>query len=225
MSVIFFRTVIIFFCLLLFMRLLGKRLLGELELSELIVSVLIADMASIPLQDTGIPLLNGVLSVLVLFCLELIVSGLTLRFISLRRFVFGHPSFLVKKGSIDQKEMKRNRFTLEELAEELRVQGITDISEVEYAVLETDGKLNVILRPEDRPVTAGQMGITEKDKGYPLILISDGNIVERNLIRCGRDVHWLEKQCYALGRCRPEEVYVFICTTCGSIFFARKEKP
>ena len=124
-----FRTIIIFTVLLLCMRILGKRQLGELELSELVVSVLVADLASLPLQDIGIPLMNG------LFCLELILSGVTLRSQKLRAALFGKPCFLIEKGTINQKEMHRCRFSVDELTEELRRQSVTDLSTVEYAIL------------------------------------------------------------------------------------------
>ena len=150
-----FRTVIIFTVLLLCMRILGKRQLGELELSELVVSVLVADLASLPLQDIGIPLMTGLVSILTLFCLELILSGVTLRSQKLRAALFGKPCFLIEKGAINQREMHRCRFSVDELTEELRRQSVTDLSTVEYAILETDGTLNVILTPAERPVTAG----------------------------------------------------------------------
>ena len=145
-----FRTIIIFTVLLLCMRILGKRQLGELELSELVVSVLVADLASLPLQDIGIPLMNGLVSILTLFCLELILSGVTLRSQKLRAALFGKPCFLIEKGTINQKEMHRCRFSVDELTEELRRQSVTDLSTVEYAILETDGTLNVILTPAPR---------------------------------------------------------------------------
>lgn len=123
MAIILIRTFVLFFALLLAMRLLGKRQLGELELSELVVSVVIADLASNPLQDIGIPLLNGLLPILVLFCLELILSGVSLRSIKLRNLFYGKPSLLIQDGKIIQSAMRKNRFTLDELAEELQKSG------------------------------------------------------------------------------------------------------
>ena len=150
MAIVLLRTIIIFSLLLLCMRILGKRQLGELELSELVVSVLVADLASLPLQDIGIPLMNGLVSILTLFCLELILSGVALRSQKLRAALFGKPCFLIEKGTINQKEMHRCRFSVDELTEELRRQSVTDLSTVEYAILETDGTLNVILTAAER---------------------------------------------------------------------------
>ena len=145
MAILFCRTTIIFLTLMVFMRILGKRQMGELELSELVVSILIADIGTLPLQDIGMPLINCLVPIITLFSLELLLSGLTLRFMRLRPIFFGKPCFLIRKGVIDQQEMQRNNLSLDELLSELRSQSVTDISVVEYAVLETDGTLNVLL--------------------------------------------------------------------------------
>ncbi len=223
MAIVLFRTLIVYSVLLLGMRAMGKRQLGELELSELVVSVLVADLASFPLQDTGIPLINGLVSILTLFCLELILSGLVLRFGRLRTALYGKPCFLVEKGVIDQAEMRRSRYSLDELAEELRRQGVTDLTTVEYAILETDGSLNVILSPAAQPVTAGQMGLSPEPVGYPYVLISDGRILTDNLQKCGRDEDWLRAQCRTRGAADPSDVFLFSCTESGTIYFAGKE--
>lgn len=223
MAIILIRTVIIFASLLLCMRILGKRQLGELELSELVVSVLVADLASLPLQDIGVPLINGLVSILTLFCLELLLSGATLRSGRLRAALFGKPCFLIEKGVINQKEMARSRFTVDELTEELRRQSVRDLSTVEYAVLETDGTLNVMLFPAYQPVTAGQMNCAKESPGYPRILISDGHVMAENLAKCGRDERWLQKECASRGAASPAEVFLFTCDAGGNIYFAPKE--
>ena len=225
MAIVVLRTIIIYTVLLVFMRILGKRQLGELELSELVVSVLVADLASLPLQDIGIPLMNGLLSILTLFCLELILSGLTLSSSRLRDTLFGKPCFLVEKGVINQREMRRNRFTTDELLEELRRQSILDLASVEYAVLETDGTLNVILRASERPVTAGQLHLTAPDGGYPYILISDGQLLPENLKKCRRDEAWLRSECLRRGVTSVRDVFLMTCTRSGEIYFAAKEAP
>ena len=224
MAIVILRTIIIYTVLLVFMRILGKRQLGELELSELVVSVLVADLASLPLQDIGIPLMNGLLSILVLFCLELILSGLTLSSSRIRDALFGKPCFLIEKGVINQREMRRNRFTTDELLEELRRQSILDLATVEYAVLETDGTLNVILRPTERPVTAGQLHISSESSGYPYILISDGQVLTENLKKCARDENWLRNECLRRGVPSLRDVFLLTCTRSGLVYFAAKEE-
>ena len=193
MAIILIRTLIIFLALIVAMRLMGKRQLGELELSELVVAVLIADIASIPLQNPSLPLSYGLIPLLVLFCCELIFSGLTYKSIHLRKLLYGRPNFIIERGRIAQQAMHRNRFTLDELTQELRNQGILDIASVEYAVLETNGQLNIILAPAQQPVTAEQMHMETEDTGYFSILINNGRILRDNLKRMGRDERWLQR--------------------------------
>ena len=209
MAIILIRTLILFLSLILAMRLMGKRQLGELELSELVVAVLVADIASIPL--------------LVLFCCELIISGLTYRSVSLRKLLYGRPNLIIEHGHIAQQAMHRNRFTLDELTQELRNQGILDIASVEYAVLETNGRLNIILTPERQPVTAVQMGVTPDDTGYFSILINNGRIIDKNLKRMGRDERWLQKQLQKRGAQSVRDVYLLMLNDAGQIYFAAKE--
>ena len=156
-----------------------------------------ADLASLPLQDIGIPLMNGLVSILTLFCLELILSGVTLRSQKLRAALFGKPCFLIEKGTINQKEMHRCRFSVDELTEELRRQSVTDLSTVEYAILETDGTLNVILTPAERPLPPGSSAAPSRRR-LPYILISDGTVLRENLRKCGKTEEWLRAN--AAGR-------------------------
>ncbi len=224
MAVIIARTLIIYFSLLVTMRLLGKRQLGEMELSEFVLASLAADLAAIPLQDTGLPLLNGLTAILVLFCCELLISGLTFKSIRLRALFCGKPSLLIVRGRIDQREMRKNRFTLDELMEELRGQGCTDISQIEYAVLETDGQLNVIPFPAERPATAAQLGLDAGPGGYPTIVVSDGRILEANLRHAGRDLAWLDRQLRDRGFENAAGVFLMTVNRAGQVYFAPKEE-
>ncbi|MDY4487789.1 MAG: DUF421 domain-containing protein [Candidatus Limivicinus sp.] len=223
MAIIFIRTLIIYFSLLLIMRLLGKRQLGEMELSEFVVAALIADLASHPLQDIGIPMINGLVPIVTLFCCEVLISGVAMKNIRLRALLFGKPSMLVEKGKIRQKEMKKNRFTTDELMEELRNQGYPDISSVEYAVLETDGRLSVIPYPSEAPVTPAQLKIEAEDKGYPVVVISDGHVIQSNLRLVGRDMNWLKQRLAALGIKDTKQVFLMTVNSAGQVYYTIKE--
>ena len=223
MAIILIRSIILFLSLFLLMRLMGKRQLGQLEPSELVVSVLIADLGAHPLQDIGIPMIYGLVSIVTIFCLELILSGLALQSVKLRSFLWGKPCFLIEKGVINQKEMRRNRFTLDELTEELRRQSILDIRAVAYAVLETDGTLNVILAPANQPVTAEQMGIQTDVAGYPMILIDDGRILQDNLRKSGKDLRWITRYLRENSIEDPSDVFLLTVRENGSIYLARKD--
>lgn len=223
MTIIFFRTIIVFLTLLIFMRLLGKRQLGELELNELVVSVLIANLAGLPLQDIGVPLMNGILPVIILFCCEVLISGATMGSIKLRALIYGKPSILIENGVIIQSEMKKNRFTLDELTEELRNKNILDITKVKYAILETDGKLNTILSPPERPVSAGQLNIECADEPMPNIIINNGRVISNNLKINGQSEKWLEQELRRHGVSDPKDVYLLTLSQSGKVYFAKKE--
>lgn len=223
MAIVLIRTLIVFAAIVVSMRIMGKRQLGELELSELVVAVLISDMASHPLQDIGVPLLNGLIPVVTLLCCELIIAGAEMKSTRVRAILCGKPSIIIEDGHVVQKEMKKNRFTLDELTEELRNQSISDVGTVKYAILETDGRLNVILFPGERPVTAAQMNIVTQDTGYPSIVINDGKVLTENLNRLGKNESWLIKELNLRNAKSPEDVYLMTVDQAGSIHYEAME--
>ncbi len=223
LTIVIIRTLIVYFALLLFMRLMGKRQLSELELPELAVAVLIADLGAHPLQDIGIPLMNGLLPMVVLFCCEVLISGAAMKSPRLRSVLFGRPSFLIRNGKIDQREMRRSRFTPDELTEQLRSKDITDLSHVQYAILETDGELNTVLYPQYRPATAQDLGLTPTDGGYPVIVVKDGRIMGDNLRYLGRDENWLRRELKRWGLRSAQEVYLLVADERGALFCAPRE--
>ncbi len=223
MAIVFVRTLILYLALMLALRLLGKRQLGEMELSEFVVAALIADLAAHPLQDMGIPLINGLVPILALFCCEVLVAGLSMKSIRLRGLIFGRPSLLIVKGRILQKEMLQNRFTLDELMQELRAQGVRDPKSVAYGILETNGKLSLLLSPAERPATAGQLGLQTKEAGYPSIVISDGRVLEANLRHLGKDRAWLDRELRSRGASSPRQVFLMTASEAGIQYYAEKE--
>ena len=135
MIIAFLRTIILYLLIIAGIRLMGKRQVGELEPSELVLDLIIADLAAVPMQDFGIPLLSGIIPILTLLSVTMVLSVLTMKSVKFRAIVCGRPSIIVENGRLNQQEMRRNRFTVDELNEELRVQGITDLSTVMYAIL------------------------------------------------------------------------------------------
>ena len=194
MWIVLFRTILIYLVLMLFLRLLGKRQLGEMELSEFVVAALIADLAAYPLEEANQPLHPPLGAIAALSLLELLTAWLSLHSIRLRALLYGRPSLIIDHGKIDQAEMRRNRFTPDELMQAMRSSGVLDINEVLYAILETNGTLSVIPIAEAQPVTAGQMGVAVEEAGYPSVIISDGRVIDKNLNRLGLDRSWLNSQ-------------------------------
>ena len=181
------RTIILYFLIILGIRLMGKRQIGELEPSELVLSLIIADLAAVPMQDFGIPLLMGIIPILTLLCLSAILSVLTVKSIRFRALLCSRPSVVIQDGKILEGEMRKNRFTLDELMEELREQGIADIQDVKYAVLENSGELSVLPWGRCQPPTAQQLKLKGPDEvTLPVVLINDGRVLSRNLALCGR---------------------------------------
>ena len=217
------RTLIVYALLLLAMRLLGKRQLGELELSELVVTVLVADIAVRPILEPEAPLVGSLAPLAVLFGCEYLISVLSLKSVRLRTILFGTPSMLIRHGQVDQRELRRNRFTLDELMQELRNQGVQDLTSVESAVLETSGALNLLLKVSEQPVTPSQLGLTLAEPGYATILINDGRTLSGNLRRVGKDERWLQKVLKEQGIRRAQDVYYLQINDAGDVTLQEKD--
>ena len=224
MWIVLFRTIVIYLILMLFLRLLGKRQLGEMELSEFVAAALIANLAAHPLEETEQPMLPPLLAIAALSVLELLTAWISLRSIRLRALLYGRPSLIIDHGKIDQAEMRRNRFTPDELMQAMRSSGVLDINEVLYAVLETNGTLSVIPIAEAQPVTAGQMGVAAEQAGYPSVVISDGRIMDHNLKRLGFNRAWLDKRLRGQGQKDPSRVFLMTADESGKVFFCEKER-
>lgn len=181
MVIAFTRTIILYLLIIAGIRLMGKRQVGELEPVGAGAGPHHRRSGRRPMQDFGIPLLSGVIPILTLLCVTMILSVLTMKHVRFRALICGRPSIVVQNGQLNQREMRRNRFTVDELNEELRMQSVTDLSTVKYAILETNGRVSVILYANQRPVTAEQMNLFPDDVGLPLVIIDDGRLLERNL--------------------------------------------
>lgn len=224
MAIIFLRTLIIYASIITLMRLLGKRQLRELELSELVVSVILADLAATPLQDIGTPLLNGIIPIFTLFACELFISGGILTSVRFRTLLCGKPEFLILEGRIQEAEMRKARFSVDELFEELRGKEILDISTVQYAVLETDGTLSTILYPAHQPLSPRDMKIKPSGGEYPVIIIEDGRVLDKNLDHIGKGRKWLDGVLNEHGCGHTEDVFALVYYNDGNIYFEKRSK-
>lgn len=221
----FTRTIILYILIIAGVRLMGKRQVGELEPSELVLSLLIADLASVPMQDLGIPLHTGVIPILSLLCLTMIFSVLTMKSVRFRSLMCGRPSIVIKNGKMDQREMQKNRLTLDELLEELRGLGYTDPSTVKYAILETNGRLSVLPYANQKQPTVEQLQLNSRESGLPVVVISDGRLMEENLKKQGFDLAWLDKQLSQRGCNDYRKVFIMTVDEAGGIYFALKALP
>ncbi len=219
----FVRVIILYILVLAIMRLMGKREIGQMQPFELVIAIMIADLASIPMSDIGIPLYNGIIPILALLLLQLIISFINLKSINFRKIICGVPSILIYRGKIDEKILKKEKITINELQEKLRQNNVFNIGDVEYAILETSGQVSVIQKPEKRNAIPEDFGIKPEYEGIPYDLVTDGAVMNENLKAIGRDYNWLKKEVEKFGF-KPEEALLVTYDGKGQIFCQKKEK-
>ena len=188
----YLRTLILYLILIFSVRLMGKRQIGQMEASEFVVTMLVANLAAIPMQDAGIPLYSGLVPILTVLGMELVLSGLILRSVFLRRLFCGKPVILIDNGKILSDNLRNTRVTLDELMGHLREKDVLDIQTVQYAILETNGNLSVFPYPKHLPATAKDAGIQAAKQYLPLPIIEDGYLFRKNLEQAGKDEAWLK---------------------------------
>ena len=203
MLTFYLRTMILYLVLLACVRLLGKRQIGQMEASEFVVAMLIADLAAVPMQDGAIPLLSGIVPLLTVLGLEMVMSFLILKSIRLRKFLCGKPVILIDNGKLLQDNLRRTRISLDELTSHLRQKDVLTISEVQYAILETDGNLSVFPYASKQPAPAEEAKVRVKRRSLPVTIINDGILSREDLARAGKDMVWL-RGILGQHRARPE---------------------
>lgn len=176
MFVTIIRTLILYFIVICVVRLMGKRQIGELQPSELVITLLLSEIIAMPMENNDIPLISTVIPVMLLVTLEIITSAISMKSLKFRFLVQGHPIIIIRDGKLQQKEMKKLRLTIDDILESLRQKDIFDISLVSYAILETNGKMSVMLKPDYETVTNKNAGIHADNSGIPCVVITDGQI-------------------------------------------------
>lgn len=225
MATAFFRTVILYILLMVGLRLLGKRQIADMEPSELVLTLIISDLAVVPMQDYGIPMINGVLPIITLLCLSMLLSFFNLKSIRFRALICGTPAVIIQNGEVNQKNMAKNRLTLDELFEQLRSQGFTDLNAVKYAVLETNGQLSILPYTKEAPITPLAADLTVKDRvTLPILVINDGHVMEDNLLASGHDKKWLTKQLSKRKLKSPREVFLMTVDEENTVICVAKEE-
>ena len=218
----YLRTILLYMVLILGVRLMGKRQIGQMEASEFVVTMLVANLAAIPMQDSGIPLYTGLVPILTVLGMELVLSWLILKSVIIRKFLCGKPVILINEGKILQDNLRRTRVTLDELMGHLREKDVLDIRSVQYAILETDGNLSVFPYPKERPASAREAGIQVKKQSLPITIVEDGRLLEENLRLAGKDEVWLRK-ILAENIATREETFLLTVEDSGKTVFYRKE--
>lgn len=222
MTISVIRTVILYVLIMGSMRLMGKRQIGELQPSELVVTLLLSDLASVPMQENGLPLLNGVLPIVVLVAMELLLSGIMLKWPTMSRLISGSPVPIIIDGHVDERAMRRLRITVDDLVESLRRQEIFDLGQVQYAIAETNGHISAFCYSQFQAATAQDVGVVPEDDGMPVVIVSDGQCSDWGMCLCALDRMWLENTLTAHG-CSLEQVFLLTATKTGEHFLLTRE--
>ena len=193
MFVTLIRTVILYFLAIASIRVMGKRQIGELQPSELVITLLISQIISIPIQDTDIPLVNTLIPIFLLVGFEILTSILNMKSIKFRTFMQGNPQIIINDGVLNQKMLKELRFTIDDLLEALRQKDVFDISQVQYAIVETNGQMSVLLKADYDTVTRKDLKLNAQPQGYKCPVVVDGKIVTDEFAICNMTVNKVEK--------------------------------
>ena len=223
MLVTFIRAIILYIIVLIVMRLMGKREIGQLQPFELAISIMIADLASVPMTELGIPITNGIIPILGLLIMHMLISIINMKSLKMRTIMSGQPSLLIYRGKIDEKVLRKERLTLNELEEKLRSNNVFNLGDVEYAILETNGEVTVIQKPEKRNVIAADLNKSPEYEGISYDLVIDGKIMEKNLKSIGKDEKWLIAQLKKFDA-KPENTLIATIDGKNEFFCQKKEE-
>lgn len=216
------RTGLLYLAVLILMRIMGKREVGQLSLFDLVVAIMIAELAAIPLADTSVPVLHGIVPVVTIVVLEMILSYIALKNQAARRIIEGTPSIIIEKGRMIESEMRRLRYSVDDMIAQMREQGIYNIAEVEYAILETNGKLSIILKSTKRPMIPDDLGLQPPYEGLPIPLVADGVLQAENLALAQKTEAWLTQLLAQEHGCTIAEVLYASLDTRGTLAVFKK---
>ena len=222
MIVSLIRTAILYVAVIVGMRIMGKRQIGDMQPNELVITILISEVATIPIQDMDQPILNGITAIALLVSMEVILSVLTLKSGWVRRAVNGRPVMVIHHGKLDQVAMKKLRMTVDDLMESLRQNQVFDLTQVEFALVETNGNVSVMLTPQNQPLTPHVAGIETTDKGMPVPVVCDGKLqphfMQAMSIKESKIKHLL-----SLRQLKPQQVYLMTIDSKGTPTVIKKE--
>ncbi|KUO72867.1 MAG: hypothetical protein APF81_26690 [Desulfosporosinus sp. BRH_c37] len=224
MIIIVFRTLILYTLVIVALRVMGKREIAKLQPFELVVLLMISDLAIIPSENMGIPLLSGIIPILVLLLANLTLAWIALKSEKARDIICGTPSILIRQGKIVEGELKRNCYNLTDLLEELRIKNVPNIADVEYAVLENNGNLSVFPKVQKRPTIPEDFQITPPYEGLPLPIIMDGKLNSKNLQQSEKDLKWLRRELKKQTIDKVEDVLIASLDSSGTLFTQAKQR-
>lgn len=221
MFIIMIRTIILYFLVVLTMRLMGKRQIGQLQPFELVIAIMISELASLPMQDTRIPLIHGVIPIVTLLILEISLSLLQLKSEKARTLLCGEPTLLINKGKIDISALKSQRLNINDLMEELRLKDYYNVEDIEYAILETSGQISLIPKTHLANATKEDLKLKTKQEVVPVTIILDGKVNVKNIEYLNKDAEWLMKQLQKNKINSPEDVFIALINSKGEFYYQK----
>ena len=224
MLVLFIRVQIIYFVVLLFLRIMGKRQIGEMQPYELVITLIIADLATVPMSDANIPLLNGILPLAILVILHYSITMLTRKSILLRKLISGQPVIVISPDGINYQALKKLNMNLHDLQESLRQCDYFNFEQVRYAIIETNGKMSVIPTSQDAPATAKDVGANNEEPELPALIVSDGKIMKDNLKRINLTEEKLDQLLQQLNITKLKDLIVMNLDSSGKLYYQLKNQ-
>ncbi|MTI57678.1 YetF domain-containing protein [Geosporobacter ferrireducens] len=224
MLITLIRTLILYIVVLICMRLMGKGEVAEMQPFELVIMLMIAELAALPMGDTGIPLMNGIIAIIALVFAQVSISMINLKSEKVRSIICGKPSILIDHGQINEKELKRLRISLNDLVEQIRAKDYPSVADVEFAILETNGDLSIIPKANKRTVTLEDLHLIGSYEGLPISLVIDGHINKDNLKKARLDIDWLLDQLSSRGIDDPKDVLFAYVDATNHFYVQRKQQ-
>jgi len=224
MFIVLIRAIILYFTVVFIMRVMGKRQIGQLQPFELVIALMVSELAAMPMQNTGIPLVHGIIPIITLLVLQVLISTLQLKSETARIIFCGKPSILIEKGKININELKNNRLNINDLLEELRLKEHFNIGDIEYAILETGGQISIIPKSDIQPATRKDLKILPIQDTLPVALILDGKINNKNLEVINKDKSWLNKQLKKNNILAADEVFLASLDSKGNLSYQLKKE-
>lgn len=224
MLILAFRTLVLYLLVVIVMRIMGKPQIGQLQPFELVVAIIISELAAVAMADTEVPLMTGIIPIITLTLGQVILAYWALKSDKARAVICGRPSILIKKGEIQESELRRLRMNINDLLEQLRVKNYPNVAEIYYAIMETNGDISIIPKNTARPVTVGDLQIKAPDTGLPLTLVIDGTIIYHNLELLGLTQEHLLSVFRKQGIDDMQTLFFASIDAAGNIFWQLKEE-
>lgn len=218
MFIVMIRTLILYSLVLITMRIMGKKQVGQLEPFELVITIMISELASLPMQDTKLPLIYGIIPIVTLLILQVLISIFEMKSKKIQHILTGKPTILIKDGELQIDNLWKEKYTVNDLLEEIRLKDYHNLTDIQYAILETNGQISIIPKTEESPVTKSDLDVESDQEELPATLVIDGKIIYENLNSINKDELWLKQMLKENNIESIEDTFVALLDSKGTFF-------